>query len=408
MRLVERHIIKKGHKYFDECDRVTRLSKELYNSANYYVRQLFIKEEGYSNYFKVNRHCTSTKQENYYNLPSKVSKETLRQLDKNWISFFKSIKDFKKTPSKYLGRPKLPKYKKGSKFTDNRFKASYTYESISKKEFRKGLINPSQTNIHIPTKIKDFNSLCGVRVVVKYGFYIIEVVYEKTEIKLKKDNKRYASIDIGLNNLACVSFNDKSLNPYIINGKPLKSINQYFNKKKSILQSYLGGKKHTSNKIEKLTQKRTRKVDDYLHKTSRYIVNHLVSNNINTLILGKNDGWKQDINIGKRNNQNFVNIPFTRFINLLEYKCELEGLRVLLKEESYTSKCSFLDQEPIKKHTTYKGKRIKRGLFKSNKGLIINADLNGSLNIMKKAIPKAFTDGIEGVSVHPTRIQSFL
>lgn len=174
--------------------------------------------------------------------------------------------------------------------------------------------------------------------------------------------------------------------PFSINGRPLKSINQYYNKEKARLQAHLKGNKKTSKRIYSITNKRNNKVKDYLHKSSRKIVNFLVSNNISTLIIGYNEEWKQNINLGRANNQAFVNIPFYTFIKQLEYKCKLEGISVILTEESYTSKCSFLDGESIEKHNNYLGKRIKRGLFRSAEGKLINADLNGSLNILRKVV----------------------
>ena len=212
----------------------------------------------------------------------------------------------------------------------------------------------------------------------------MEVLYKVTDTPLKEDNKRYAAIDLGLNNLATVGSN--VVKPFIINGKPLKSINQYWNKEKARLQSHLKGNKKTSKRIESITNKRNNKVKDYLHKSSRKIVNFLVSNNISTLIIGYNEEWKQNINLGRTNNQTFVNIPFYTFIQQLEYKCKLEGINFLITEESYTSKCSFLDNESVEKHESYLGKRIKRGLLRSAEGKLINADLNGSLNILKKVV----------------------
>ena len=198
------------------------------------------------------------------------------------------------------------------------------------------------------------------------------------DVPLKENNNRYASIDLGVNNLATVSFNCNK--PIIINGRPLKSINQYYNKKKSQLTNL------KTRRAKTLNRKRRNKINDYLHKSSRYLTNHLVSNSINTLIIGKNDGWKQEVNIGKRNNQNFVFLPFEKFISMLTYKCALEGINVVEVNESHTSKCSFLDNEEVCHHEVYLGKRVKRGLFKSSKGKLINADLNGSLNIMKKVV----------------------
>ena len=161
---------------------------------------------------------------------------------------------------------------------------------------------------------------------------------------------------------------------------------------------------YSSERIRKETDKRNRRVSDFLHKLSRDIVNQLVSKNITDLIIGYNVGWKQDINLGKVNNQKFVNIPYLKLVNMLKYKCLLEGINVITTEESYTSKCSFIDNESLSKQKDYLGKRKHRGLFISNKGLEINADVNGSYNILKKAVPNVFNNGIEGVAVHPYRI----
>lgn len=208
---------------------------------------------------------------------------------------------------------------------------------------------------------------------------------------------------MGLNNLATCTNNIKE-NFFIINGKPIKSINQFYNKEKSKLQTILKkiNKKEWSKKLSKLTLKRNNKINDYLHKSSKYIMNHLVSNKINTLIIGYNKEWKQDINIGKVNNQNFTQIPYTKFIEQLKYKCKLEGINIKINEESYTSKCSFIDNEEIKKHENYQGKRIKRGLFRTKNNFLINSDINGSLNIMKKVVGIDFNSySIEDLSVNP-------
>lgn len=202
------------------------------------------------------------------------------------------------------------------------------------------------------------------------------------------DNGNYLGIDIGLDNLAsCVSNNGSC---FIINGRPLKSINQYYNKRLAFLKSKLKDNKHTSKQIRSLTNKRNNKIKDYLHKASRILVNHVVSNGINAIIIGHNKCWKQEINIGKRNNQNFVSIPFNVFISMISYKATLEGINVKIVEESYTSKCSFLDNERICKHESYKGRRVKRGLFKTSFGRTINADINGAFNIIRKSEKESF------------------
>jgi putative transposase len=406
MILVEKHIINVNHIYYNECDRVCLLSKNLYNYSNYIVRQKFIestklKETGdlehaiYLNYHEIRKLIINDF--DYINLPRKVSNQTLMLLDKNWKSFFKSIKDYKLNPTKYTGRPKLPKYKDSK---NGRFITIYELGSISIKELRNGIIKLSGTNIKIKTNKSNIKQC---RIIPRNNHYVIEVIYEVMESTLKVDNNRYCAIDLGLDNLATIVSNCKEVKPYVINGKPIKSINQFYNKEKGKIQSNLEKRydKKYSKKLNKLTNKRNNKINDYLHNTSRYIINHLVSNNINTLIIGNNKKWKQEINIGKKNNQNFVNIPHSRFIDIINYKCKLLGINVIITEESYTSKCSFLDMEDIKKHEVYKGKRIKRGLFKSNNNNLINADVNGGYNILRKVVPNAFVDGIEGVAVHP-------
>lgn len=219
----------------------------------------------------------------------------------------------------------------------------------------------------------------------------------------KLDHSRVAGIDIGLDNLASITSNHINLKPVLINGRPLKSINQYYNKKRAQLSSRLKEKK-TSRRLQNLAQKRNNIIDDYLHKSSRYIIDLLISHQIGTLVIGKNDGWKQKINIGKKNNQNFVFLPHAQFIKKLHYKAVLAGIHVLIQEESYTSKCSFLDFEDIKKHKKYLGRRTSRGIFKSKQGIKLNADINASANIIRKAIPDAFANGIEGIVVFPKRI----
>jgi putative transposase len=417
MLLTERHIISKNHPFFKECDSICLKSKNLYNYALYLVRNKFIetsllKEQGllekavYLNYNSINRILINSKQVDYYNLPCKVSNQTLMLLDKNWLYFFKLIKDWKKNPSKYKGKPNLPKYLDKTK---GRFITTFYKQSISKKLLKKGIVKLSKTNIEIESKKENIRQ---VRIVPKLDYYVIEIIYKKEEKPLLEDNDSYMSIDLGVNNLATVTSNKKEIVPFIINGKPLKSINQYYNKTLSLEKSSLKKRnnKGSSKKLRKLTTKRENKVNDYLHKSSRKIVNLVKENNVNTLIIGKNIHWKQEVSMKKSNNQNFVNIPHSRFIEMLSYKCELEGIRVILQEESYTSKASFLNLDFIPKYKpnsnkeyTFSGYRESRGMYKVKKeNLRINADVNGSYNILRKAFPKAFdVDGIEGLSVNP-------
>lgn len=250
------------------------------------------------------------------------------------------------------------------------------------------------------------DNLCQVRIVPQSSCYILEVVYKKEVVDHDLDNNLYLGIDIGLNNLVALTSNKSGLTPLLVNGRLLKSINQYYNKTKAKLMSFVGNK-GTSNRIEKLSHKRNCKVNDYLHKTSRFIINYCLAHKIKTIVIGKNKNWKQGINLGRKTNQSFVQIPFDRLIQQIQYKAEEVSISVILQEESYTSKCSFLDLESVEKHNVYKGKRVSRGLFKSSVGKVVNADINGSLNIIRKAVPNAFADGIEGVVLHPVKVLNF-
>jgi IS605 OrfB family transposase len=296
----------------------------------------------------------------------------------------------------------LPKYK--NKETGRNL-VIYTEQALSQPMLRAGVIKPSQTEIRVKTQVK---SVKQVRLIPKLDHYVLEVVYEQEKSQQQLDTQRIASIDIGLNNLATVTFNQAELKPFLINGKPLKSINQYFNKAKAKMQSRLGTS--SSKRLQRLCTNRNFKVEDYLHKASRLLINLLEVDKIGTLVIGKNINWKQEINLGKRNNQNFVQIPQARFIAMLRYKAELLGIQVIEQEESYTSKASFIDLDPLPVYADkqtekplFSGKRVSRGLYKSRSGKRLNADVNGSLNILRKAVPNAFSNGIEGVVVHPVR-----
>jgi len=390
MILVERHIIDKYHNFFGECDGLSFKSKNLYNSCLYSVRQHYFKTSKYLNY-SDNYHIIKSIPE-YNELPTKVSCQVIKKVDMNFKSFFGCLR------SNLVKNPKIPKYLD----KEGRSLVIFPKQSISLGEFKKtGKIKLSKTDINLTTKIKDFSNIKEVRIIPRSDRYVIEVVYNKT-CKVKKESGVVASIDGGLNNLSAVTFNNGT-KPFIINGKPLKSMNQFYNKNKSILQSYIGDKRKTSKRIVKLSNKRSNKISDYLHKSSRLLVNQLVLNGVDTLIIGKNVNMKQDINIGKKNNQNFTNLPLFRFLDMVKYKSELEGIKVQFVEESYTSKCSFFDGEDVRKLENYKGQRIKRGLFKTGTGKLVNADVNGSYNIMKKAIPNLFIDGIEGLGVVPVK-----
>ncbi len=402
MKLVERHIIKRGHKFFDECDSLCFVSKNLYNLANYNIRQGFIYAKTYSNSNLLDKALKPTKE--YKALPAKVAQQVLRVLERNWSSFFAALSEWKVSPEKFTGYPKLPKYKDKQK---GRNIVVYTKQAISKVWLKKGVIAPSKTHIKIPTKIASV-AINEVRIIPNTDCYIVEVVYEKLMTNTNEKSKAIASIDLGLNNLMALTSNQSGFQPVLINGRPLKSINQFYNKKKATLQEQLPKFIYNSKRILRLTRRRNQKINNYLHQASSRIVKILRDCSIATLVIGQNKQQKQSINIGKTNNQNFVNISHSKLIAQLTYKCELVGIKVILTEESYTSASSFLDRDPIPvygdekaKLIKFSGKRVKRGLYRSSTGKSINADVNASYNILRKVFPKAFGDGIESCLVQP-------
>lgn len=386
---IERHIIKPNHKFYNECDNLTFLSKNLYNVGLYNIRNYYFENKKYLSYVDNYHLVKST--DSYKQLPAKVANQTLKLIDQNFKSFFELIKI-----SGCIA--KIPKYLN----KNGRYLIKYEKQAIGKRHFDKtGEVLLSKTNISLKTKIKNWGDIREVRITPKLNYFIIDIVYDK----LEKNNTGsiIASIDSGINNLATITFNNGVI-PLIINGRPLKSINQYYNKKKAKIKQNLDKSKN----LVKLQIKRNNKINDYLHKASRVLVNQLVSNNVKTLIIGKNNGQKQDINMGKVNNQNFTQLPLFKFLDMVAYKARLEGVDIIWQEESYTSKASFLNLDYIpnfnERKTKFSGYRIKRGLYKSN-NVIINADVNGSYNIMRKAIPNVFSDGIEGFAINPIKLK---
>ncbi|MEP6514915.1 RNA-guided endonuclease InsQ/TnpB family protein [Microcoleus vaginatus] len=404
MQLAERHIIKSTGHRFAQIDELAFKSKNLYNAANYVIRQSFTYGWGYINYNEMNRLMKS--HQAYKAMPAKVSQQILMVLDKNWKSFFEAVKAYKIDSSQFTGRPKLPKYKDKVR---GRNILIYTVQAISSKQLKKGIIKLSGTEILIKTKVNPAR-ICQVRLVPQCDSYVIEVIYNEPESTLSNDILA-ASIDLGLNNLVALTSNQPGFIPLLINGRPLKSINQFYNKRSSHLQSQLKGSRKSSPRIQRLTRCRNQKVDNYLHHASRLIIGILVAKQIGTLVIGKNAHWKTEIDLGKQTNQNFVGIPHARLIEMIEYKARLVGMKVIVQEESYTSRSNFLNLDPIPVygHTgaddvTFSGKRIKRGLYKTSVGQSINSDVNASYNILRKAIPNAFSDGIESCVVQPRRV----
>lgn len=400
MNRVEKHIIKSNNKYYKMLDEYCFKSKNLYNYANYIIRQEFINNGKWIRYNELDKIVKNKENDfDYKNMPiSSSAQQCLKLLDKNWKSFFASIKDYNNNPSKYLGRPKLPKYKpKNGRnvliLTNQNCKIINGYIKFPKKF--KGLL--------IKTKIR--KGLQQVRIIPKDNYLVIEIVYKIEDVEQLVDNGRYVGIDLGLDNFATIT-NNCGLIPLVINGKGLKSINQYYNKQMSYYKSIAKrvNKLDYTNKMRKLTFKRNNKVEDYVHKASRFLVDYCKNNEINTIIIGNNKNWKQNSKMNKKVNQNFISIPYYNFIQKVQYKAEEFGIKVIVTEESYTSGTSFLDNESPIKENYNKSRRKYRGLFISNNGIKINADVNGSYQIIKKVFPKAFAEGIEGVGLHPFKV----
>lgn len=366
---VEVHQVKPGNKDYSELKHLCFLSKNLYNATLYAVRQYFFDHRKYLNYYDVNRQFTHENQPDYRELPAKVAKQTQILVDQNFKSFFSLLKNKD-------AKPKIPGYLPKNGYQT----VHYNRQALS---FKTGKIRLSKTNIYINSKIPK-EKVKFVRVVPRGNHIRLEVGYETETVLAREFNGKFASIDPGLNNLFTVVSNVAA--PTIYNGRPLKSINQFYNKKKSKLQSVLEVRNKTkhSHKLETLSRVRDNKINDYLHKTTRMLVNYLVSNDITLLVVGRNVGWKQSINIGRRNNQNFVQVPIARAISMLRYKAEAVGIKVVCVEESYTSKCSFSDKETLEHHKSYAGKRKYRGLFIDSRGNLWNADVNGAMNIARK------------------------
>ncbi|WAM36272.1 RNA-guided endonuclease InsQ/TnpB family protein [Caldicellulosiruptor acetigenus] len=391
VKRVERIQINRNHELWNYCDETCFAAKNLYNYANYIVRQEFINNGRWIRYRELDK--VLKEHETYMNLPAQTSQQILRLLERNWKAFFSAIEEWNKDKSKFLGRPKLPKYKK----KDGKAIAIFTNQQCKIKD---GHLSFPKTDLKLKTRIE--GKLKEVRIIPKGSVYVVEIVYEKEIAETKKPSKRIAGIDLGLNNFVTL-VNNIGIKPIVINGKVIKSINQYYNKRKAELMNYVGNKGN-SRRIEKLTLKRNNKIKDYMHKASRFIVSWCKEYEIDTLVVGYNPNWKQEIELGKVNNQNFVNIPYYQFIGMLKYKCEEEGINFIVVEESYTSGCSFLDGEEVGKENYDPSRRIRRGLFRSNKGILINADVNSGYNIIRKVFPEAFAEGIEGVGLHPVRL----
>lgn len=408
---VERTQITREHPNFKMLDRLCFLSKNLYNTALFRNRQIYIgwlKDENPDKpkleleWYK--ELCSLLKSHNDYKaMPAKVSQQTLKLIEKNFKSYFAAKRAYWENPSKFKSEPKIPNYlgKKELGREDGRFVTVYTLQALGSKSLKQGKIKFSRTDFELESKVarlaannSELYQVNQVRIVPKKGYYVLEVVYTQV-INQKQSNKnKIAAGDIGVNNLLVLTFNGKC-KPFIINGKPLKAINQHYNKLVALAQSRLPTGMKSSKRIKNLYRRRDNKITHYLHCVTKTIIQKLSRMNVGQLVIGLNTGWKQEVNLGSVNNQNFVQIPFYKFIQQLTYKGEVEGITVTTREESYTSRASALDNDLIptrdkddkekpKPKPKFSGRRVKRGYYQSKNRTRINADVNGSFNILRK------------------------
>lgn len=376
-------------------------SNSLYNCCLYTIKNHYKDTSKYIGFKKLYHEIKSN--EHYVALPSKIGNQILKVVDQSYRSFFALLRAKKK--GLINNSVSEPRYRKSGDF--------YILPMCNQQfTINKGKLKITKS-IKLPFnyKLSGRVKMATVKPYVGGKFFKISIVYEnepETQIETKPD--RIISIDLGLNNLvSCYSNVGRDI---IVNGKPLKAYNQLYNKQKAKMKSELEikNKKKYSQKLRKLDYNLSNFMKNFIDQSVNFIKKEVISQKISKVIIGYNEGWKNGINIGKKNNQNFTAIPHFALKEKLKNKLEGIGVEVIFHEESYTSKCSALDMEPIKKHEKYLGRRVKRGLFRSSNGLLINADLNGAINIMRKVIPDedlVFSKGIERCIVHPKMLNLF-
>lgn len=400
VRCFKQHVRKLAKGSFEELLEMCKHSNSLYNCSLYTIKEYYkqtTKYIGYNNLYKELKD-----NDHYKALPSKISQQILRLTDKNYRSFFALLK--RKRNGEYGDKINEPRFKKSGGL----FNLILPNDQVSLKN---GLLKITK-DIKIPFTYDAGKKIKQVVIIPKLNgkYFEINISYEEErEENIKTEKSNLLSIDLGLDNLATCYSNVG--HDFIINGKPLKAYNQFYNKRKAKIKSNLKkyNNKNYSLKLEKIDINRNNWVRNYINQSVSLIKKEIIIQKISKVVIGYNEGWKQEINIGKRSNQNFTNIPHHQFKEKLKNKLEEIGVEVIFHEESYTSKCSALDKEEIKKHESYKGKRIKRGLFESSNGSLINADINGAINIMRKVFPDeiVFSKGIERCIVHPIVLNIF-
>ena len=375
MLQVKRNRLKLSAREYNYLKHLSRGVKDLYNVAIYNNRQRFFKNEQYCNYYDNNQELKP--HQAYCKIPAVLSQQTLMSVDEAFRSFFALLKQ--KKEDEHVG---LPKYLDKDGFYVLQFpvRKGRMLEHFSIRLDKQSQLKYKMKFVKIkrPDCLKN-KILKEVKIVpkCKAKYFEINWIYEEETNNVKVDNDKIIAIDLGVNNFATIVDNISGL-PIILDGKKIKSCNRYFNKKTS-------NKKPNSMNKARLFYKRSRILDNDINQYVNFVLQYCIQNKIGSIVVGQGYMAQNGCNIGKKNNQNFVNIPFGKFINKLKNKCLLNGISFDLQEESYTSKCDHLAGEEMKHQKHYLGKRIKRGLFQSSTGTLLNADVNGALGIMLKS-----------------------
>jgi len=393
--------------------RMCRLSKNLYNVHLYEVRQHFFDNGEYLNYYNTYNRIKSN--ENYELLHSQVAQQTMKQVDQGFKSFFKLVE--KKSEGKYDKNANIPGYldKDGFyllNFPNQAFQVKEDYLRIGiPKQFRQEY-GFDQKEIRIPFTYDEVREkeIKRLQILPKSDAEYLEyrIIYEQEIEEVETLDGSFLSLDLGIDNLAaCVDHSGRS---FILDGRELKSINRWYNKRRARLQSIKDkqGIDQETRRMQRIRRKRDNKVHDYLNKAVGGLVEYCVEHKIEKVIVGDGKGWKQEVDLGDKTNQNFVSIPHDKFKQKLKHKLQEKGIEFVLQNEAHTSKCSFLDDENVECQDEYVGSRVERGLFRSSDGTEINADVNAAANIAKKHIGKPNTgvvEGVESVVTTPQRIR---
>lgn len=388
MQLTERHLIKPNHELYNTLDDLTFMAKNLYNHGLYLYRQSYFEhksnpENPILSWADIDKSLRKQGHADVRALPSKVANAVLKNLGETITSYWKLVR--LKREGTLSQNPKLPSYLHK---TDGRYPLSFNYQTFGAKRGANNelFLCPKGINLPIPTKVDKPKQ---VRIIPIHNNFIIEVIYNVEE-STPKHTSKYAGIDLGVDNFATITFTTQN-QPLIIKGLELKSINQGYNRLISKAQELLPDSLKTSKPIHRLWSRRSWILRTKIHQMTAFLATLFDEMQIEKVFIGKNNNWKQNLPFGKKVKQRFAYLPYETFIEQLRYKCQLRGIAVVVQEESYTSKASFLDGDDIPVYgevdnPKFSGRRIKRGLYKTSNGQLINADVNGSYNILRKGL----------------------